>query len=1253
MKLLRYSYLIFPILLSSCAITSDKNTLASLRDVKIEIKEEKIENSLDKAMASYQRFLEETPETEMTPEAIRRLADLKIEKEYGVASDGEENEKKVAIDPVTTATVTTAPLLSSDSKDISDEDLMSSSSKSGVIADIAESRKKFEKRASKEQQIKKPKDETNVVLPGDAADDLLRAGALEAIELYKGLLIKYPLYERNDQVLYQLSRAYEEIGKVEEAVKILDKLVVAYPASRHIDEAQFRRAEYFFTRKKYLDAEEAYLAVINIGIGSAFYELALYKQGWAFFKQELYEEALNDFIALLDYKISIGFDFDDIKSKIEEKRIEDTYRVISLSFSYLGGAQSIVEFFDKHGPRSYEASIYSHLGEYYLDKRRYADAALSYNTYVERNPINKVSPYFNIRVIEIYLKGGFPKLVIDAKKNFSTIYGLRAEYWTYFDINEHSEVLAFLKANLVDLANHYHSLYQNKRLRKFKQDNYQESIHWYRMFLESFPEDALAPGMNFQLAELFLENKDFRDAALAYERTSYDYPKHDKSSAAGYAAVFSYREHLKKVNQSERTIIKREIIRTSLKFSDIYPKHKKAAIVLVSAMDDIYALKNYILAVSTGRKVLANYADADKKLIRATWLIVAHASFDLSNYKDAEEAYSQVLVMTSKKDKSYNKLIENLAASIYKQGEQARKLADHRAAANHFLRVATITPTSKIRPAAEYDAAASLITLKDWPKAAEVLEAFRKRYPKHKLQKDITKRLAVVYKEDKKYLLAAAEFERVETETKDDDLRREALLQAAELYEKANDKNHALLVYSRYVRYFPKPIEFALETRQKIADIYKLKKDKKKYTKQLQIIVAVDLKAGKERTDRTRFLAANASLVLAETSFRLFKNVKLVKPFKKNLKKKKKRMKKAIAVYGRLIDYEVGIVTAAATYNIAEIYYHFSRALMNSERPGKLNELEAEQYELALEEQVYPFEEKAIKVHEKNMELLERGIYNKWIDKSLEKLAKLLPARYAKSEERSEFVKFIVPKKPEPKRLEVPEDVSAEETKLEESKVEDIKVDETKVEEINREVETEKPVLEKVKLEEAKPEEVKAEEAKAEETKQKNSGVVEATEEVESEENALEKVKVDEAKSEGIKVEVAKPKEVEEEKVKEEVELEKTILEKVKADDTKSEGIKLEEIKPKETEAEKVKEKVDAVKIKPEEIKVEVKKLKDIEVEEVKPEKTTLEKVKSEEPNMEKTNVEESIPEKENQQSDNTSLEQVIDESLPGKVESE
>jgi cellulose synthase operon protein C len=73
-------------LLTSCSTTVDnKGTIGQLKHVKLELKDEKIEGGIEKAMQSYQKFLEETPESAMTPEALRRLADLKIEKEYGVA----------------------------------------------------------------------------------------------------------------------------------------------------------------------------------------------------------------------------------------------------------------------------------------------------------------------------------------------------------------------------------------------------------------------------------------------------------------------------------------------------------------------------------------------------------------------------------------------------------------------------------------------------------------------------------------------------------------------------------------------------------------------------------------------------------------------------------------------------------------------------------------------------------------------------------------------------------------------------------------------------------------------------------------------------------------------------------------------------------------------------------------------------------------------------------------------------------------
>ena len=82
-----------------------------------------------------------------------------------------------------------------------------------------------------------------------------------------------------------MSRAYEELGQTEEAMAVMDRMVRDFPRSRYIDEVQFRRAEYFFTRRRYRDAEDAYAGIVNTGVGSSFYELALYKLGWTFYKR--------------------------------------------------------------------------------------------------------------------------------------------------------------------------------------------------------------------------------------------------------------------------------------------------------------------------------------------------------------------------------------------------------------------------------------------------------------------------------------------------------------------------------------------------------------------------------------------------------------------------------------------------------------------------------------------------------------------------------------------------------------------------------------------------------------------------------------------------------------------------------------------------------------------------------------------------------------------------------------------------------
>ena len=74
---------------------------------------------------------------------------------------------------------------------------------------------------------------------------------------------------------------------------------------------------------------------------------------------------------------------------------------------------------------------------------------------------------------------------------------------------------------------------------------------------------------------------------------------------------------------------------------------------------------------------------------------------------------------------------------------------------------------------------------------------------------------------------------------------------------------------------------------------------------------------------------------------------------------------------------------------------------MDSERPKGLDELALEQYELLLEEQAYPFEEKAIAIHEANMRRSWDGWYDDWIQQSFQVTGDPVPGPLRQARDRA------------------------------------------------------------------------------------------------------------------------------------------------------------------------------------------------------------------------------------------------------------
>jgi outer membrane protein assembly factor BamD (BamD/ComL family) len=836
-----------------------------------------------------------------------------------------------------------------------------------------------------------------LVARDDADDAAVRGVALQAVGAYRQLLDEQPAYAAADAVLYQLARALEHGGDAPAGLATLDRLVTQYPGSAYSGEAQFRRGEAFFSAQRYRDAEHAYAAVLAGGGGTEFFQQAQYKYAWALFKQNQDESSNAAFLALLDGLLveQGALRRADQLSRAEQELADDALRALAITFAATDGPAALQAALASHGPAVYEARLYGALGDLYVEKERYQDGAEAYRAFARRQPMDPQAPLLLVRATEAYAKGGFASLVLDGKRQLAEEYGPGSAYWQAHPEGLDPAVEAALQASLLDLARHHHALAQQGRGAAERD----AAIRWYRLYLEGFDASSQAAGTRLLLADLLFEGQRYEEAAAEYERAGYGYEGNPDAARAAYAALVAYAEAESRVPAARRGEIASRAIESSLRFAGTFPDHAETPGVLTRTAKALFDAGDREQAESVAQRVLAlgTRADAGQQLV--AWTVLAHTYFDTARYAEAEVAYGELVGRLPAADPQRVEATERLAASVYRQAEAKQAAGDVQGAVSDFLRVAAVAPSSPTRIAAEFDAATLLMGAGAWADAAVVLERFRRDHPGNALQPEVTRKLAVAYLEGGRKRDAALEYQRIaDTAAEPADVRRAARWQSAELYEDAGDVGAARRAYAAYVGEFPAPFAPAVEARHELAHLARVAGDAADRERWLGELVTADAAAGATRTDRSRYLAAQASLELARPLDLTARSIRLVVPLDRSLLARKQALEAALAAYGRAADYAVAAVTTAAGYAMADLYRDFGRALLESERPRGLTAEELEQYDLLLEEQAFPFEEKAIAIHERNARRATEGVYDEWVRKSYAELAQMQPGRYARAE---------------------------------------------------------------------------------------------------------------------------------------------------------------------------------------------------------------------------------------------------------------
>ena len=834
-----------------------------------------------------------------------------------------------------------------------------------------------------------------------------------AVKQYQDYLKTYPGDPNNDRVLYQLARAHELGGQLEVALATLDKLVAGYPNTSLRDEAQFRRGELLFNTGQYARSEQAYASLVQRATPTptAFHDRALYMHGWALYKLGRLEDALQSFFGVLDLKIA-GLGDEPLDSptalksisRAERELVEDTLRVASISLASLRGAESIPPYVTNDTRRSYEFRIHEQLGELYIKQDRAKDAADTFGAFARRQPLHAQAPVLQARVIGIYERSGLPTLALGAKKEYVQRYGAASEFRRGNDAGWQASAQALVKAHLAALARHYHAAAQKTKAVA----DVDEAVRWYRELLVSFPQDDEAARNHFLLAELLYEDSRHAAAAVEYDKAAYDYPRHARSADAAYSALLARAQLEKRASAAELPGSHKLSVSGAQRFADSFKGDPRVGAVLTQAAEKLFSSKDLEGAERVAQRVLALDPPAAPEQRRVAWTVVSHAAFEAAAFDRAEQGYALALALMPANASGRSELVERQAAAIYKQAEQARAAGKAREAVAQFNRVAQSAPQSGVHAAALYDAAATLVGLKDWDGATTALETFRSSFPKHALAPEAGSKLAAIHLEQRRWSPAAIEFERMASTQTDAKRSAEALWQAAELFEKAGAQDQAARVYVLYAKQHPVPLERHLEARWRVVQGGKPIAAEAKtpagaardtaLLRELREIRDAEGRAGAARTERTRTIGGLAALALTQPLLDDYRKVALVEPLARQLKLKKTKMEAVLQAYAQASDTAAAEVVTAATFRTAALYQDFGKALLQSQRPKGLNKPALEQYDVMLEEQAFPFEEKATELHETNARRAATGVYDEWVQKSFVALRELRPVRYGKNE---------------------------------------------------------------------------------------------------------------------------------------------------------------------------------------------------------------------------------------------------------------
>lgn len=658
----------------------------------------------------------------------------------------------------------------------------------------------------------------------------------KTISLYKELIGRFPDYRLIDGAYYLLGWCLGEMNKEGESLQAMRALVcnnkfkpLDTPAppqpskgkgsvkaenpynectpvkadSRFLPEAWTRIGEYHFDNSELELAIAAYSRVLEF-TDSPYYDKALYKLAWSYYRADNYPEAIKRFDQLVVFsdkkKAESGAEGSDLRT--------EAVQYLGISFAEKDwngdsiddtetGLERAEKFYRGRENEPHVREIYAKLGDIYFDETEYFRAIEAYKRALQKWPYHPDNPKLQDRIVMAFERMRDFGHALEEREALARNYTKGTEWYKH---NRDNEPAIQTAQDLAELAlvsaavNHHKAAQDLKKMAQAQkkpdpklvdqiQREYKLAAEAYEKYLEQYPNSRNTYEYSYSYAETLYYSGRFRDAAEAYEKVRDSKLDNKYVEDASFNAVKSYEMALAELTQKGAysepplpAVGKTVVPVTPMQEPDLVQHLQKAY--------DQFALR----VPASGRVPTMTYKAAEIPLRYLHW-------------DEARPRMEQIVTKYCKDDIGANAGQAILATyTIEKNLDKIEEWANRLKAANcgsTLTAAKNATELGKLSLGVKFQKADQLFADKKYEEAARLYVQIIDADPHSEDADKALNNAAVAYENVKRYAAATRLYERIVNDYPTSKFLDDALFRTAVSYQKAFEFDRAEVSYIR------------------------------------------------------------------------------------------------------------------------------------------------------------------------------------------------------------------------------------------------------------------------------------------------------------------------------------------------------------------------------------------------------------------------------------------------------------------------